>query len=103
MGGMITSQDRAFFALFYLLSSLLFCLLLPSSLFPLPSSLCSRSTVVLISGVAAKRNRELLDGRWDKHDTKDAANTGQFAERSHKDLFLPPTTDRQGSGDLPLP
>jgi hypothetical protein len=30
--------------------------------------------VVLVSGVAVKRNRELLDGRWDKHDTKDAAN-----------------------------
>jgi len=22
-----------------------------------------------VSGVAVKRNRELLDGRWDKHDT----------------------------------
>jgi len=30
--------------------------------------------VVLVSGVAVKRNRELLDGRWDKHDTKDASN-----------------------------
>jgi len=30
--------------------------------------------VVLVSGVAVKRNRELLDGRWDKHDTKCAAN-----------------------------
>lgn len=30
--------------------------------------------VVLVSGVSVKRNRELLDGRWDKHDTKDAAN-----------------------------
>jgi len=37
--------------------------------------------VVLVSGVAVKRNRELLDGRWDKHDTKDAGNTGQFVER----------------------
>ena len=34
---------------------------------------CGRM-VVLVSGVAVKRNRELLDGRWDKHDTKDAAN-----------------------------
>lgn len=31
-------------------------------------------TVVLVAGVAVSRNRELLDGRWDKHDTKDAAN-----------------------------
>ncbi len=34
---------------------------------------CGRM-VVLVSGVAVKHNRELLDGRWDKHDTKDAAN-----------------------------
>ena len=34
---------------------------------------CGRM-VVLVSGVAVKRNRELLDGRWDKHDTKDSAN-----------------------------
>jgi len=74
MGGIFISQDRAFFALFSLLSSLFFYLLLPSSIFYLPSSLCSPSMVVLVSGVAVKRNRELLDGRWDKHDTKDAAN-----------------------------
>jgi transposase len=30
--------------------------------------------VVLVSGNAVKQNRELLDGRWDKHDMKDAAN-----------------------------
>jgi len=29
--------------------------------------------VVLVSGVGVKRNREMVDGRWDKHDTKDAA------------------------------
>jgi transposase len=34
---------------------------------------CGRM-VVLVSGVAVQRNRELLDGRWDKHDAKDAAN-----------------------------
>ena len=38
---------------------------------------CSRM-VVLVSGVAVKRNRELLDGRWDKHDTKDAANVADL-------------------------
>jgi hypothetical protein len=48
--------------------------------------------VVLLSRIAVKRNRELLDGRWDKLDTKDEANTGQYLpERSDKDLFLPPT------------
>jgi len=30
--------------------------------------------VVLVSGVAVKHNREMLDGRWDKNDTKDPAN-----------------------------
>ena len=30
--------------------------------------------VVLVSGVAVVRNRELLDGRWDKNDDKDSAN-----------------------------
>jgi transposase len=30
--------------------------------------------VVLVAGNAVKKNRELLDGRWDKHDMKDSAN-----------------------------
>lgn len=30
--------------------------------------------VVYVSNVAVKHNRSLLDGRWDKNDTKDAAN-----------------------------
>ena len=30
--------------------------------------------VVYVSNVAVKKNRALLDGRWDKNDTKDAAN-----------------------------
>ncbi len=34
--------------------------------------------VVLVSGVAVKRNRELLDGRWDKYDDKDAANVADL-------------------------
>jgi transposase len=34
--------------------------------------------VVLVAGTAVKRNRELLDGRWDKHDTKDAANVADL-------------------------
>ena len=34
--------------------------------------------VVLVSGLAVKRNRELLDGRWDKHDTKDSANVADL-------------------------
>ena len=34
--------------------------------------------VVLVSGVAVNKNRELLDGRWDKHDTKDSANVSDL-------------------------
>jgi transposase len=33
---------------------------------------CCRN-VVLVSGSAVKNNRKMMDGRWDKHDTKDAA------------------------------
>ena len=38
---------------------------------------CGHS-VVLVSGVAITRNRELLDGRWDKHDDKDSANVADL-------------------------
>lgn len=34
--------------------------------------------VVLVSANAVKKNRELLDGRWDKNDTKDAANVADL-------------------------
>jgi transposase len=42
--------------------------------------------VVLVSGVAVKRNRELLDGRWDKHDTKDSSNVADLISQG-KCLF----------------
>jgi transposase len=42
--------------------------------------------VVLVSGVSVKRNRELLDGRWDKHDDKDAANVADLISQG-KCLF----------------
>lgn len=46
---------------------------------PLGEYLISREqTVVLVAGTAVKRNRELLDGRWDKNDTKDAANVADL-------------------------
>jgi len=35
-------------------------------------------TVVLVSGVTVKKNRETLDGRWDKHDVKDSANVADL-------------------------
>ncbi|HLZ19547.1 MAG TPA: IS110 family transposase [Smithellaceae bacterium] len=46
---------------------------------------CGR-IVVLVGGVAVKRNRELLDGRWDKHDDKDAANVADLISQG-KCLF----------------
>jgi len=39
------------------------------------------SHVVLVSGEAVKKNRSLLDGRWDKHDTKCAANIADLVSR----------------------
>jgi len=38
----------------------------------------SGCNVVLVSGVSVARNRELLDGRWDKHDGKDSANAADL-------------------------
>ena len=36
--------------------------------------------VVLVSGVSVKKNRETLDGRWDKHDEKDSANVEELCK-----------------------
>lgn len=38
--------------------------------------------VVLVSGTAVNKNRELLDGRWDKHDTKDSANVADLISQA---------------------
>ena len=43
-------------------------------------------TVVLVGSGAVKHNRELLDGRWDKHDTKCAANVADLISQG-KCLF----------------
>jgi len=37
--------------------------------------------VVLVTGQAVKNNRNLLDGRWNKNDTKDAANIADLVSR----------------------
>ena len=42
--------------------------------------------VVLVSGQAVKNNRSLLDGRWDKHDTKCAATVADLISQG-KCLF----------------
>ena len=54
---------------------------------PLGEHLIGRGhCVVLVSGMAVQRNRELMDGRWDKHDTKDAANVADLVSQG-KCLF----------------
>jgi len=54
---------------------------------PLAQFLMNRAFhVVLESGNAVKKNRELLDGRWDKNDTKDAANVADLISQG-KCLF----------------
>lgn len=41
----------------------------------------SDCNVVLVAGQAVKNNRKILNGRWDKNDTKDAANVADLASR----------------------
>ena len=38
--------------------------------------------VVMVSGKAVKNNREMLDGRWDKNDTKDPANIADLISQA---------------------
>jgi hypothetical protein len=40
-------------------------------------------TLVLEAGASVRKNRELLDGRWDKHDTKDAANVADLISQGN--------------------
>ncbi len=46
---------------------------------------CVRN-VVLVAGIAVKNNRRMMDGRWDKNDTKDAAVIGDLISQG-KFLF----------------
>jgi len=62
---------------------------------PLGEYLVEREvTVVLVSNKAVTSNREMMDNRWDKHDTKDAANIadlvvqGKFMYYDHPVLPL---------------
>ncbi len=57
---------------------------------------CGRM-VVLVSGVAVKRNRELLDGRWDEHDTKDAANIADLISQGKCLFYEYPEMEHPGS------
>lgn len=47
-------------------------------------------TVVLVSGKAVKDNRQLIDGRWDKNDIKDAANVADLMGQGKCQFFEQP-------------
>jgi transposase len=49
--------------------------------------------VVLVAGTAVKKNRELLDGRWDKNDTKDAANVADLITQGKCLFYDFPSSD----------
>jgi transposase len=46
--------------------------------------------VVLVAGKAVKDNRELLDGRWDKNDTKDSANAADLISQGKCQFYEQP-------------
>ncbi|MBA4419446.1 MAG: IS110 family transposase [Syntrophus sp. (in: bacteria)] len=56
--------------------------------------------VVLVGGVAVKKNRELLDGRWDKNDTKDAANVADLIAQGKCLFYDLPSSDIQDIRNL---
>jgi transposase len=49
--------------------------------------------VVLVAGKAVKDNRELLDGRWDKNDTKDSANVADLISQGKCLFYENPETE----------
>ncbi|MBM4325504.1 MAG: IS110 family transposase, partial [Deltaproteobacteria bacterium] len=53
-------------------------------------------TVVLVSGVAVAKNRESLDGRWDKHDDKDSANVADLISQGKCLYYEYPTAQLRG-------
>jgi transposase len=52
--------------------------------------------VVLVSGVMVKRNRESLDGRWDKHDVKDSANVADLISQGKCLYYEYPSAELRG-------
>ena len=49
--------------------------------------------VVFVAGKAVKDNRELLDGRWDKNDTKDSANVADLISQGKCLFYENPEAD----------
>lgn len=56
--------------------------------------------VVMVSGVAVKRNRELLNGRWDKNDTKCAANVADLISQGKCLFYESPISEIGALRDL---
>ncbi len=56
--------------------------------------------VTLVSGVSVKRNRELLNGRWDKHDTKDSANVADLISQGKCLFYESPSAEITKLRDL---
>jgi transposase len=57
-------------------------------------------TVVLVSGVTVARNRETLDGRWDKHDGKDSANVADLIAQGKCLYYEHPSAELRGLREL---
>ena len=60
-------------------------------------------TLVLVANGAVKHNRELLDGRWDKNDTKDCANAADLISQGkflYYDLPEPAIRDLRNLSSL---
>jgi len=53
-------------------------------------------SVVLVSGVTVARNRESLDGRWDKHDVKDSANVADLISQGKCLYYEYPSAQLRG-------
>src|SRR4030066_2028357 len=53
-------------------------------------------TVVLVCGVTVARNRESLDGRWDKHDGKDSANVADLISQGKCLYYEHPSVELRG-------
>jgi transposase len=53
-------------------------------------------TVVFVSGVTVKHNRDSLDGRWDKHDDKDSANVADLISQGKCLYYEYPTARLRG-------
>jgi len=53
-------------------------------------------SVVLVSGVTVARNRESLDGRWDKHDGKDSANVADLISQGKCLYYEHPSAELRG-------